>query len=127
MDNQKFYVCKHCGNMVAFIKDSGAKIVCCGEPMTELEPGTVEASVEKHVPSYTFENGVVKVQVGSEIHPMMEKHFIEWIFLKTENGGHRKILKPGDDPKAEFCIGEDKPVIVYAYCNLHGLWATQIK
>ena len=51
----------------------------------------------------------------------------EWIYLETENGGQRRILKPGEEPKATFCIGEDKPVAVYAYCNLHGLWMTEIK
>lgn len=126
MGEQKFYVCKHCGNMVASIKDSGVKIICCGEPMTLLEPGTVEASVEKHVPAVTYENGVVNVEVGSVLHPMEAEHYIEWVFLKTENGGHRKILKPGDEPKASFCLGEDKPIAVYAYCNLHGLWMAKI-
>lgn len=126
MEDQKFLICKHCGNMVAYIKDSGAKISCCGEPMSIIESGTVEASVEKHVPVVKYENGVVKVEVGSVIHPMVEAHYIEWIFLKTEKGGHRIILKPGDEPKATFCIGEDKPVAVYAYCNLHGLWKTEI-
>lgn len=126
MEEQKFFICRHCGNMVASIKDSGVKIVCCGEPMDKLEPGTVEASVEKHIPAITYENGVVKVEVGSVIHPMVEAHYIEWIFLKTENGGYRKILKPSDEPKATFCIGEDKPIAVYAYCNLHGLWKAEI-
>lgn len=126
MIEQKFYVCKHCGNMVASIKDSGVKISCCGEPMTKLEPGTVEASVEKHVPVATYEDGVVKVEVGSVMHPSTKEHHIEWIFLKTENGGHRKILKPLDEPKAEFCIGDDKPAAVYSYCNLHGLWMAEI-
>ena len=43
---QKFFVCRHCGNMVAAVKSSGAPIVCCGEPMEALVPGTVDASQE---------------------------------------------------------------------------------
>ena len=30
---QKFFVCRHCGNMVAAVKSSGAPIVCCGESL----------------------------------------------------------------------------------------------
>lgn len=126
MEEQKFYICKHCGNLVASIKDAGVKMMCCGEAMTKLEPGTVEASHEKHIPVVTCKDGVVNVEVGSETHPMIESHYIEWIFLKTENGGQRRVLKPSDEPKAEFLIGNDKPVAVYAYCNLHGLWKTEI-
>ena len=32
---QKYYICKHCGNIVLKAKDSGVPVVCCGEPMTE--------------------------------------------------------------------------------------------
>ena len=46
---QKFYICRHCGNIVAKVKDSGVPVVCCGEKMTEIIPGTTDASVEKHV------------------------------------------------------------------------------
>ena len=45
----------------------------------------------------------------------------------SANGGQRKALKPGDDPSVTFRLGEgDEPVAVYAYCNLHGLWATEL-
>ena len=54
---------------------------------------------------------------------MLEEHYIEWIMLQTKNGNQRKALKPGDAPKAAFCIAPDDEVIaVLAYCNLHGLW-----
>ena len=58
---------------------------------------------------------------------MTEEHYIQWIYLETENGGQRRAFKPGDTPEATFCTGKDKPVAVYAYCNLHGLWKTEIK
>ena len=114
--------------MVGMIKNSGVPIICCGEPMAELTANTVEASQEKHLPVYTMEGGVLKVQVGSAEHPMLEAHYIEWIYVETEHGGQRKALKPGDKPAAEFAFaGGDKPVAVYAYCNLHGLWKTDVK
>ncbi|MEG3041808.1 MAG: desulfoferrodoxin, partial [Clostridium sp.] len=31
---QKFFVCKHCGNMVGMIHSSGVPMICCGEKMT---------------------------------------------------------------------------------------------
>ena len=45
---QKFYICKHCGNIIAKVKDTGVPVICCGEPMSESVPGTTDASVEKH-------------------------------------------------------------------------------
>ena len=46
---QKFYICKHCGNIIAKVKDTGVPVICCGEPMSEIIPGTTDAAVEKHV------------------------------------------------------------------------------
>ena len=118
-----FYRCEHCGQIVAIVKKTGVPIVCCGKPMTEIVPGTTDASVEKHVPVYTVENGIVTVTVGSVEHPMLPEHYIEWIALKTTGGNQRKVLKPGDAPKACFAICEgDEVEAVYAYCNLHSLW-----
>lgn len=120
---QKFYVCKVCGNIIAKVKDSGVPVECCGEPMQEIVPGTVDASREKHVPVYEIKDGKVSVNVGAAEHPMEEKHYIEWISLQTNKGNQRKVLKPGQTPSAVFFIGEDEQVeAVYAYCNLHGLW-----
>ena len=123
---KKFYICNHCGNIVEKIHDAKVPLVCCGEKMHELVPNTVEASNEKHLPVVSYENGVVQVNVGAVNHPMADEHFIEWVYVETENGGLRKDLKPGEDPRVVFHLGDDKPVAVYAYCNLHGLWMTEI-
>ena len=122
----RFYVCRHCGNLVGMIHSSGAPIGCCGEKMEALEPNTVEASGEKHLPVVSCKDGVLTVDVGSVAHPMIPEHFIQWIYVEMENGGQRKALKPGDAPRATFCLGDEKPVAVYAYCNLHGLWKTKV-
>ncbi len=125
-EKQKFYICKHCGNLVGKIKDSGAKIVCCGDQMEELVPNTVDASQEKHVPVVTIENNVITVQVGSALHPMLEEHHIEWIYLETKKGGQRKSLTIGGKPEAIFLLEDDEVVAAYEYCNLHGLWKAEI-
>ena len=127
MKKSRFSLCRRCGNLVGRIHESGQPLFCCGEEMEALEPNTVEASGEKHLPVVTAEPGAVRVCVGSTAHPMLPEHSIQWIYLQTANGGQRKALKPGDDPSVTFRLGEgDEPVAVYAYCNLHGLWATEL-
>jgi superoxide reductase len=124
--NQKFFICKHCGNMVGAIVNKGAPLTCCGESMSELVPNTVEASAEKHLPVVKVSGGSVSVSVGSAAHPMEEAHHIQFIYLETERGGQRKALKAGEKPSIEFALADDKPVAVFAYCNLHGLWKTDV-
>ena len=120
---QKFFRCEKCGNIIAMVKESGVRVVCCGQKMTEIIPGTVDASHEKHIPVYTVEGGKVIVNVGSVDHPMSEEHYIEWVSLQTKFGNQRKLLKPGSAPTVCFSICEgDEVEAVYAYCNLHGLW-----
>ena len=109
----KFYICRHCGNLVGVIHDSGVPMICCGQKMEALEPNTVEASGEKHLPVVTVEDGAINVNVGSVNHPMAPEHFIEWVYVQTERGGQRKTLKPGDDPNVTFSLGDDKAVAVY--------------
>ena len=121
--DMKFYKCKHCGQIVAIVKKTGAKIVCCGEEMEEIIPGSVDASVEKHVPQYVVKGNIVEVRVGSVDHPMIPEHYIEWVAIQTKFGNQRKALKPNEAPMATFALVEgDEVEAVYAYCNLHGLW-----
>ena len=122
----RFFICKHCGNLVGMIKSSGVPIICCGEPMSELIPGSVDASYEKHVPVISVSDNIVTVDIGSAAHPMTEEHYIEWVYIQTENGGQRKCLYPGDAPKVTFSLVDDKLLAAYAYCNLHGLWKAEI-
>lgn len=120
---QKFYICSHCGNIVAKVKDVGVPVMCCGQKMTEIVPGTTEASHEKHIPVYQVEGNIVTVRVGAVDHPMAPEHFIEWVSLQTKQGNQRKLLTPGQEPVVRFALCEgDEVEAVYAYCNLHGLW-----
>ena len=123
----QFFICEHCGNMLGLIEDRGVPVVCCGDPMTELVPNTTEASEEKHLPAVTVSGDSIEVQIGSVAHPMEEAHHITFVYLETECGGQRKCLKVGDVPKLTFAVANDKPLSVYAYCNLHGLWKTLVK
>lgn len=125
-NTNKFYICEHCGNIIGKIQDSGVPVVCCGQKMKELVPGTVEASREKHIPVVELQGNLVNVTVGSVEHPMSEEHSIEWIYLETDRGGQRKTLEPGKAPRVTFSLSDETPIAVYAYCNLHGLWKAEI-
>ena len=122
----RFYVCEHCGNIIGVIHNAGVPMMCCGQKMTLLEPGTVEASHEKHIPVVEKNGDIVKVTIGSVAHPMLEEHHIAWVYLQTNRGGQRKCLPIGGEPTVSFALCEETPVAVYAYCNLHGLWKTDL-
>ena len=115
-----FYKCSECQSI--------AMELVAGSPghekkFQELAANTADASGEKHVPVITNKGGKVQVKVGELEHPMLPEHYIMWIFLETEQGGHLRLLSPGDKPEAEFTLDDgDKAVAVYEYCNLHGLW-----
>lgn len=128
MSERKFFICKHCKNLVEVVNDSKVPMICCGEKMTELVANTVEASQEKHLPVVEVSGNEVSVTVGSVIHPMEEAHFIQWVYLLTDKGVQRKALKPGEVPSVKFSLLEgEKALAAYEYCNLHGLWKTVIE
>ncbi|MCL2766982.1 MAG: desulfoferrodoxin, partial [Peptococcaceae bacterium] len=89
-------------------------------------PNTVDASTEKHLPAVTVSGNVIDVAVGSALHPMEEAHHINFVYLATKRGGQRKTLVVGETPKLAFSVTDDEPVAVFAYCNLHGLWKTDV-
>lgn len=123
---QKFFLCKHCGNLVGLLNNAGVPMICCGEPMVELVPNTTDAAQEKHVPVVTAKGREISVNVGSAAHPMTQEHHIAWVYLQTNQGGHRKSLEIDRAPEVRFALTEgEKPLAVFAYCNLHGLWKTE--
>lgn len=123
----KFYLCTICGNVIFKCIDSGVDVNCCGKQMQELIPSTTESGKEKHLPVVERRlDGSIKVKVGSQAHPMLPEHHISFIYLETEHGGQVKYLKPGEAPEAVFKVCKDKAIAVYAYCNVHGLWKTDI-
>ena len=122
---QKFFLCKLCGNLVALVESAGVPLFCCGEMMMELSPNTADAAKEKHIPTVKVSGSEVYVEVGSVSHPMQPEHHIPWIYLQTEKGGQRKHLAVPGEAKTRFIMtDDDKPLVVFSYCNLHGLWKT---
>ncbi|HKM13088.1 MAG TPA: desulfoferrodoxin family protein [Bacteroidales bacterium] len=95
--------------------------------MEQLIAHTEDAGGEKHVPVVTkLDDCTIKVEVGSVPHPMLPEHHIAFIYLETEDGGARVGLPHDGKPEAEFCTCSGKPVAVYEYCNLHGLWKKEL-
>ena len=123
----KFYKCEGCGKLAVLFRESACPTKCCGEPMVEVVPGTVDDAKEKHIPAVTVNGSAVEVAVGSVEHPMLDKHYIEWIILETNQGFQKKDLKPGDKPAAKFALAEgETAVAAYESCNLHGIWKAEI-
>lgn len=117
----EIYKCEHCGNIVEVVHAGGGQLVCCGQPMKLVAENTVDASKEKHVPVIEKVDDGYKVTVGSVLHPMEEKHYIEWIELIAGDKTYRRFLQPMDIPEAIFKVDADQ-VTAREYCNIHGLW-----
>ena len=121
----KFFRCRHCGNVIEKMVDSGVPVVCCGEKMEELTANTVEAATEKHLPIVENKGKKIFVKVGQVANPMIEEHYINFIALESKNGVEIRYLHQGEAPEATFAI--ESAVAVYGYCNLHGLWKTEVR
>lgn len=120
---QIYYYCKHCGNIIVKLNDSGIPLICCGEKLEVLNPNTNDGAREKHIPIYSVRCGKVTVNIGEIPHPMIPEHYIEWVELQTNKGTQFKRLTPNTEPTVTFNINNDENVeAVFAYCNLHSLW-----
>ena len=117
----QIFKCNVCGNIVETVHAGKGQLVCCGQPMELKIANDQDASLEKHVPVVEVTDNGIKVSVGSTLHPMEDKHYIEWVEVNADGRIYRKFLNPGDEPTAEFCLAADN-VEVRAYCNIHGLW-----
>ena len=121
----KYYICEHCGNIIEFAKDNGVPVMCCGQKMTELVPGTSDGAVEKHVPVYERVEDEIVVRVGETEHPMEKEHYIMWIMQVTETKATRVTLYPEQETTTRFPYIPNSTL--YAYCNKHGLWKNIVK
>ena len=106
-------------NLVAL---DGEKVI----GLESLKANTSDGAAEKHVPVVSVDGNRVEVSVGSVSHPMLEEHYITGIYIETKAGGQFASLKPGEEPKAVFLLGDgDEFIAAYEYCNLHGHWKAE--
>lgn len=122
--NRSIFKCEICGNIVGMIEDSSVSVSCCGQEMTPLVSNSTEAAVEKHLPVAKWEGDKLTVTIGPDAHPMTVEHHISWIIVAGEGLTQRITLAKTGAPSATFFL-EKRPVTVYGYCNLHGLWAAE--
>lgn len=120
-ERHQIYKCEMCGNIVEVMHGGKGELVCCGKPMKLFKEGAVDAALEKHVPVIEKIEGGFRVKIGEVLHPMEEKHYIEWIEATAGERVYKRFLKPGDLPETEFCIDADQ-ITAREYCNIHGLW-----
>lgn len=116
--------CKHCGAVIKVLQEChcACGFECCGEKMDVLVPNSVDAAVEKHVPTYEVRDGKLFVTVN---HVMEEDHYIEWITVVMGDKEVTTYLNPGEEPVAhcKYVPGST----IYAYCNKHQLWKKDVE
>lgn len=120
----KILKCKKCGNIVDVIDEKTNSIMCCGQLMNEMSANSNDGAVEKHVPYTEIRDDMLYVKIGEVSHPMEEKHYIMWIAADYGDSIIRFYLNPGDEPEA--CFDYIEGMTIYSYCNLHGLWKTEL-
>lgn len=124
---EKFFLCETCGNLMIAAIASGVVPYCCGDEMTQLKVNTVDGSKEKHLPVVAYvSKHCMKVSIGAEPHPMTPKHNIRFVCLETTTGFIVRYLDEADRPEVHVCF-TGKPIAVYAYCNIHGLWRADVQ
>lgn len=127
MENRELVIkkCNDCNAVVKVIRDCTCEecgIKCCGKEMKELIPNSVDAAIEKHVPTYEVKDGKIFVTVN---HVMEEEHYIEWISIVFGNKECTTYLEPGKPATAHCKYVQGAKI--YAYCNKHGLWKKDVE
>ena len=123
--NTVFYKCPICGNVIGLIDGDINHMMCCGRKMELLVANSEDAAVEKHVPVYERVEDEIVVKVGSIEHPMDKDHYIMWIAQVSDNQTTRVRLYPEQGIEVRFKYIPNSTI--YAYCNKHGLWKTEVK
>ena len=124
----RFYKCEKCGNVVGLIVDQGVPIFCCNQKMTHLEAKKDCDCMGKDLPKVEVNGKRVHVTVGNTKHDMSNNRHTGWVYLETNQGDHRKSLCEENRPEICFELtADEQPHRLFAYCNRHGLWQTQLQ
>lgn len=119
MSELKLKKCLKCNNLV---EDTLNKdLICCGEVMQEVLPNQNEEIKEKHLPRYEIKEDKIIVSVN---HVMETEHYIEWLLVKGKNTTVKKVFSPNEEPILE--VPYEEGLVLYSYCNKHGLWMTKV-
>lgn len=118
----KFYKCKNSNEIIIKIKENES--CCMNDNFIEINANTCDASKEKHIPVVSFSNNLMNICIGSDLHPMVKEHFIDWVFIEYPNGGEFIYLH--NEPNVVVSLLGREVKRVYAYCNQHGLWVREL-
>lgn len=124
MKELKLKRCLKCGALIKVLREcncDNCDFSCCNSLMKDVIANSVDASFEKHVPSYEVCDGKIYIKVN---HVMDDDHYIEWILVKSPKETREVLLNPGDNPS--LVVPYEKGSLLYAYCNKHGLWKKEV-
>lgn len=156
-DEPLIYHCSECGKiMIAnsirlnhYHPERVPEIFCCGQPLLPLKVCTDQKIIDSHPIRFVifggYERNSVRIEIEGGFHPMEKDHRIEWIYMRTFQGGQLKILPPGSRSFANFSFADNdafvycdrdicrmgrehcqflckRGMVVYAYCSKHGLF-----
>lgn len=119
----KLFKCSKCGTLIEMLEEN-CTVMCCGDAMGEVVANTSDGAKEKHVPACNVEGDMVIVNVGEVAHPMDEDHYITFVAAEYSDSVVKYNLKPGD--ATEVMFDYEKGMVVYDYCNKHGLWKKEL-
>ena len=114
--------CKKCGEVIKIFGEKDLDLECCGEKMFTLISNSVDAAIEKHVPTYEVQGDKVLVKVN---HVMEDEHYIDWVAMVSAEKECIKYFKPGEIAETHFKYIPGS--VLYAYCNKHGLWKKEVE
>ena len=152
-----FYRCPQCGEIIIAnssqhgrgVADKAPFVSCCGVQCVPLEVCTDPELCGSHPMRFVvfggYERNSVRIEVESGFHPMEAGHRIEWIYMRTFQGGQLKMLPSGARSFASFSLADydafvycdrdicrmgrehcqflcKRGMVAYAFCNRHGLF-----
>lgn len=149
-EKPEFYRCRICGNVIVkYVPLAGKagtfECSCCGEKMQLLTPQDAAGQTDEHQMAFNifggFEHNTIRITVDEGHHPMSAEHHIEWIYLRTFQGGQMKYLTTKGKSVTMFSLANEDAFVfcgrdvckyckyqckrghyAYAYCNQHGLF-----
>lgn len=126
-EKMNLYKCEICGNIIEVVIDGAGTLVCCGEEMKLLVPGTTDGDKEKHVPVVEHLGTSHVVKIGSNPHPMTKEHYIQFVEVISDDNRYlkRKYLYPGEEPEMVIKCLERDDFEAREYCNIHGLYTNK--
>ena len=123
------YRCNICNNIIEVLNAGEGELVCCGSPMEHIlaDKNENENLNDKHVPVIEKVIDGYKIRIGSNIHPVIIEHHIQFIqaISKDEKHVKTKFLTIDDLPELNIKCKCESSLWARALCNIHGLFKNE--